>query len=79
MLHKTIENGFALFHNDDNKSLAMQFLLSNHDMLFVDEFISSEKIPKRYIIQFDFIYLYSDLKNVYRHKNYICLIKRIIK
>ena len=66
MLHKTIENGFALFHNDDNKSLAMQFLLSNHDMLFVDKFISSEKIPKRYIIQFDFMYLYSDLKNVIR-------------
>ena len=64
MLHKTIENGFALFHNDDNKSLAMQFLLSNHDMLFVDKFISSEKIPKRYIIQFDFMYLYSNLKNV---------------
>ena len=66
MLHKTIENGFALFHNDDNKSLAMQFLLSNHDMLFVDEFILSEKIPKIYLIQFDFMCLYSNLKNVKR-------------
>ena len=66
MLHKTIENGFALFHNDDNKSLAMQFLLSNHDMLFVDEFILSEKIPKIYLIQFDLMCLYSNLKNVKR-------------
>ena len=68
MLHKTIENGFALFHNDDNKSLAMQFLLSNHDMLFVDEFILSEKIPKICLIQFDFMCLYSNLKNVCRKK-----------
>ena len=36
---KTILNGFALFCNDDNKSLAMQFLLSNHDMRDVDGYV----------------------------------------
>ena len=59
-------NGFALFHNDDNKSLAMQFLLSYHDMRDVDEFVllyksqclCSNNTGSSYIYIYIYIYIY---------------------